>query len=169
MKPVASSIRQAILLLVLALLAGAAANAIRPDTLPWIEDWSAKRMAELGQGGSVDAKQAIPLLDREDVLFVDARGRAQFLEGHVPGALHIPYDPFSPSAAQGVQALPRERWLVIYCSSLTCDKASEMAETLRMEGFEDVLVMPGGWQAWLEAQGPVARQMDADQTEGGAQ
>jgi rhodanese-related sulfurtransferase len=45
-----------------------------------------------------------------------------------------------------------ENRTVVYCSSQSCAASHEVARRLREEaGLDNVYVLHGGWEAWLEA------------------
>jgi len=39
--------------------------------------------------------------------------------------------------------------IIIYCDSQKCDQSRLIAEKLRDLGNQDIRVLRGGWQAWL--------------------
>lgn len=54
-----------------------------------------------------------------------------------------------------INALPRDKTIVTYCSCLSDSGAVRAAETLRNNGFAKVLVLKGGWRGWQQANGPM--------------
>jgi rhodanese-related sulfurtransferase len=88
-----------------------------------------------------------------NVLWVDARSRADFERGHVPGAVLLNegeweqlIDPFLDAWRRGVN-------VVVYCSSRNCDASAEVARRLRDDAqIENVYVLKGGWEAWQALQ-----------------
>jgi rhodanese-related sulfurtransferase len=89
---------------------------------------------------------------RFPVLLIDARSAAAFGHDHIPGALWFG----ASQGDEGMVALARA-WqpgtrLVVYCDSSRCDAAQSAARRLRLElGLKDVVVLKGGWSAWIEA------------------
>jgi rhodanese-related sulfurtransferase len=89
---------------------------------------------------------------RSPVLMVDARSAAAFEKGHIPGALRLG----AGQGDEGILAVARA-WqpgakVVVYCDSPRCDAAQTAARRLRQElGLGDVVVLKGGWSAWIEA------------------
>ena len=148
-------LREACLLLFVALCLSAGLNAVRPDNIPWTEHWTDKKLRELGDKG-VDAARAKTLWASKSALFIDARDAESFAQGHIPDAESLPYDPFDPTAEQRILGLPKDRWLVLYCSSASCPLSKQMAEALTFNGYDKVLVLAGGYDAWTKEGGPVA-------------
>lgn len=50
------------------------------------------------------------LSEGDDVLVVDARSAAQYEQGHIPGAISVPYD----QVASRLDELPRDQDIVFY-------------------------------------------------------
>ena len=95
-----------------------------------------------------EAKQGV---GKPNVLFVDLRPADQYQQGHIPGALSLPYD----QAAQRVAELPRDKSLVIYCDCRNDNDAAQLAYRLRPLGYADLWVLRTGWQGWKAAGGTV--------------
>ncbi len=91
------------------------------------------------------------LSGRQDVAFVDARPREEFVAGHVSGALSAPMvDGTVP--AELVALLRGSRTVIVYDDTVEdCARSTRLAELLAQDGFSDVRVLEGGMPAWLEA------------------
>lgn len=140
-------------------------NVFRPDPLPWVEDWTGKRLAAYDPGTTLAPRDAIAAWER-DTLFVDVRTPVQFADGHVPNAINVPYDPFDFGfEAAALAAIPRDVPVILYCDSISCTKSKEMAEFLAFSGYNNVLVMPDGLVGWQEADGPLT---DGAEGQGGS-
>ena len=82
-----------------------------------------------------DAQSAHERLDAGDAIFVDVRERAEWDEGHVPGAVHIPRGSLE-SRAEGL--IPdRGQPLVVYCSGGS--RSVFAAKTLETLGYASVV------------------------------
>ena len=101
------------------------------------------------------------------------RGAREYLQGHVPGALHLHLDrdlSSAPTGANGRHPLPARDALAARLAAcgvhagqqvVAYDRsqgvfASRLWWLLRWLGHERVAVLDGGWQAWLDADGAVA-------------
>jgi len=82
---------------------------------------------------------------------VDVRGAAEFSDGHVPGSEHH----YLGTLAESLQSAPRDEPIALYCKSGT--RASIAASILQAQGFTDVVVAPGGIDAWEASGKPVER------------
>jgi rhodanese-related sulfurtransferase len=82
---------------------------------------------------------------------VDARPPSVYAQGHVPGALSVPASGQEKPPASVIPSLSREGVLVVYCEGGDCQSSLLLAKRLSAEGFKDIRVMTGGWEAWLAA------------------
>ena len=109
---------------------------------------------------SCSVQDAMRMHGRPDWVFVDVRDGSELeKEGKIPGAVHasrglleFKIDPGSPMHDPAFD--PSKRF-VFYCgtggrSALATQRALEM-------GFEQVVSMAGGFNAWKAADGPVER------------
>ncbi len=86
-----------------------------------------------------------------NVIWVDARPDEEVARDHVPGALSLNEDRWNELLPQFLAAWSPGKKVVVYCSAESCDLAREVAERLRKEAqIPDVLVLEGGWEAWLK-------------------
>jgi rhodanese-related sulfurtransferase len=95
------------------------------------------------------------LVEVEDVndrpALVDVRTPAEYAAGHMPGARTLPLHGLAAAAA----SLDPQRTVVVYASTMT--GGIDASYVLKQAGFRDVRSLAGGWDAWLEARGPVVR------------
>ena len=93
-------------------------------------------------------------LYRDKILFVDARNPEEFEEGHIVGAINIPYftiDRYSERLA----VIDKTEPLVTYCEGADCDMSIRLGNELFSKGFRKVFVFFGGWEEWSRANYPV--------------
>jgi rhodanese-related sulfurtransferase len=100
-------------------------------------------MAMEGGPGDVEQVTCDELLARgRDVLFVDVREPAEWMDGHIPGALHIPLGDLEERSGE----IPRNREVVMVCRS---GRRSEMAcRYLASAGYTRIRNLKGGMLAW---------------------
>jgi rhodanese-related sulfurtransferase len=82
-------------------------------------------------------------------VLLEALPSRYFLEGHLPGARHMPHDDVKTLAPALVADKTSE--IVVYCASQTCRNSHVAAQALRIMGYEHVLVYEGGKKDWVEA------------------
>jgi rhodanese-related sulfurtransferase len=87
-----------------------------------------------------------------NVLWLDARPAAEFRQDHIPGALLLNEDDWDELLPRVLDVWSRDKFIVVYCSSLKCHASQEVAKRLREEArLPRVYVVKGGWEAWLAA------------------
>jgi len=75
---------------------------------------------------------------------IDVRAEADYLKGHVPGAVNLPQERWPTLAG-----LRKEALNVIYCYSHVCHLAATAAVEFARQGYA-VMEMDGGFEAWEE-------------------
>ncbi len=103
---------------------------------------------QLASTQQLDARTASRLAHAP--VFLDVREASEFMEGHAPGARHIPYE----QLAGRVGELPRDRPLVTYCSAGV--RSSLATSILERSGLTPVNVR-GGFTAWRNAGLPIEK------------
>ncbi len=139
-----------LLLLVLSALAGAGANLLRPDPLPFLGDPAAQAAKEISAKGlgPMTPVKAAAFLDANGVFFLDARTPEEYAAGHVKGAKNLPYEAIFGDLAAAAKDYPKDAILIVYCGDPACGKSEELAEALKASGFPNVAVIPEGMEGW---------------------
>jgi rhodanese-related sulfurtransferase len=143
--------------LLLAVLAACARDVAR-------EEASGASTATALSGDSIAAERGSPVLairpgelrDRvaasDGPLLLDVRSPEEYAEGHIPGAVNIPYDAL-PDRLDEVERW-KNRGIVVYCR--TGRRAGIAEETLVAAGFSKVWDLEGHMTAWREAGRPTS-------------
>lgn len=92
-------------------------------------------------GGTLMAEQLAPA-DYRKLLVLDVRDAGQFARDHIPGAINIEWRQVFGQRAR----LPRDQTILVYCN--TSSFAGQVAMALRMDGFENVRLLHGGYNEW---------------------
>ena len=84
--------------------------------------------------------------ERGNFELVDSRPLVRYNEGHIPGAISIPYLEFNESAGK----LPKEKdkLLIFYCGSRSCRLSLSSAGKAEKMGYTRVKVFTEGLHAW---------------------
>ena len=97
-------------------------------------------------------------VEADAALIVDAREREEFAEGHLPGAVNVPYDDAMRDPALVRSLEPHDRPIIVYCSGGSCESSRYLAELMvRDFQLKRVLVYEGGFPEWAAAGKPVAK------------
>jgi rhodanese-related sulfurtransferase len=92
-------------------------------------------------GGTIMAEQ-IPAEEYKKMLVLDVRDGVQFAREHIPGAVNIEWRKVFAERAK----LPRDKTILVYCN--TGSFSGQVAMALRMEGYENVRILHGGFGEW---------------------
>jgi rhodanese-related sulfurtransferase len=99
------------------------------------------------------AELATRLRGPQPPLVAEILGPHYFASGHLPGALNLPLEAFVERAAQALPSKQRE--IVVYCASATCQNSDIAARKLLALGYVNVRVFRGGKAAWRDAGHPL--------------
>ncbi len=91
--------------------------------------------------GTLMAEQ-IPAEDYKKLFVLDVRDAAQFAKDHIPGAVNIEWRKVFAERAK----LPKDKTVLVYCN--TSSFSGQVAMALRMDGFENVRILHGGYGEW---------------------
>lgn len=86
-----------------------------------------------------------------NVLWVDARSRAEYDREHIPGGLLLNEEEWDALLPPLLDQWQPEQWIVIYCDSKQCHNSKSLALRLREAGLENVYLLKGGWVAWTKS------------------
>ncbi len=108
-------------------------------------------------GGQAADVSAVELREQQNSgsppVILDVRTDAEFERGHIPGAVHIPYDELD--GRSGEIPASSSNTIVVYCA--VGPRARRGERTLLQNGFSHVLHLNGGFRAWEEAGHPIER------------
>jgi rhodanese-related sulfurtransferase len=89
--------------------------------------------------------------DSAEIIVIDARTHEAYSQGHVPGAINLPWRKIDLSSAVG---MPKDKVLVTYCDGIHCNASTKAAMRLAALGFR-VKEMLDGMQGWRREGYPV--------------
>ena len=82
-------------------------------------------------------------------ILVDALGERYFAADHLRGAINIPH-----TASDDIllaQLPDRDAEIVTYCANPACQNSHVLAHRLKVLGYRNVAIFPGGKKEWQEA------------------
>ena len=137
------------MLLLLAAIPAAAAGLWHPRAPAWSKPMPVPTAAPASGEVTLATIEAW----QPDVLWVDARAREAYEQGHVPGAHSLNEDAWDEGLAAVLGAWTPGEKVVVYCDGGSCDASHAVAARLREEaGLSEVYVLHGGWAALRETQ-----------------
>jgi rhodanese-related sulfurtransferase len=151
--PLKQALWQAPALAALALLIALGVNHWRSDGIALVGAWSVNARFADAAGDSlvIGLEEAERLFQQNAALFVDARPQNQYADGHIRGALSLPWQAVDSHFIELVEQLEGPRTLITYCDGESCDLSHELALFLKEMGFENVRVLVNGWSVWQQA------------------
>ncbi len=97
------------------------------------------------------AELAELIQDGGDVLLIDVRTEGEYVEGHLPGAIVIPYDEFDLRYTEILEYKDRE--VVLYCH--VGGMGDFAGRVLLKNGFTNVKNLEGGIYGWINSGGKI--------------
>jgi len=79
---------------------------------------------------------------KEEVEIIDVRGKEEYEEGHIEGAVNIP----TPKLRSEYKELDRDKTYIVNCN--TGHRSSLAASILKQHGFTEVYNLAGGMTAY---------------------
>lgn len=150
-------VREACLILVVAAVGGGLVHQMRdPVTDDPAAPVAVSETEMLTGPKMVDLDTAVQWFDGGTVLFIDARDKYAYAEGHVPGALHLDPAETDTWMIDIYQRLPPDAWVVTYADADGDVHARLLAERLHEIGFANVYYLARGWPAWIDRGLPVS-------------
>lgn len=83
--------------------------------------------------------------------WVDPRSSRDYQEGHIPGAVNLPFQDVS----SGYKQFEGYSVVVVYGTDHVDARADAMSKRLLELGLKDVRTLRGGMRAWIEAGFPI--------------
>jgi rhodanese-related sulfurtransferase len=93
-------------------------------------------------GGGTIFPEQIPKDEWAKILVIDARDKAQYDKGHIPGAKHIEWRQVLAKRNE----IPKDKPVLLYCNQGTLSAQAGFA--LRLAGYENVRILQGGYNEW---------------------
>src|ERR1051326_9376588 len=114
-----------------------------------------RRIREIGATEAAEAVKKNP-----KILILDVREPAEWNEGHIPGALHVPRGMLEAKADleyanREPRLADRSQTIIVHCASGA--RSAMAADVLQEMGFTDVQSMAGGIVAWKEKGLPIEK------------
>jgi len=155
------TIREISVLVGTSIIAAFAVNYLSPAGIALVGQWdTAKGVITAVEKNDIvlddleigDVALAKKLYDSQEFIFVDARSRNDYDEGHISGAVSLPVGQFDEKIEVFLEQYPPEKSIVTYCSGRTCEDSHKLAQLLLAFGYTEINVFIDGFPGW-EAEG----------------
>jgi rhodanese-related sulfurtransferase len=145
--------RHLLLLAALATLSGPVAHAAEPASATPAPGTAAAAPAQAVavQPMSQDALLQQLAQHPDHLILLDVRTPQEFAEGHIAGAVNVPYDQLATRLAE----VPKDKDVVLYCRSGR--RAGIAAQVLAANGYKRLSHLEGDMIAWTEKGRPVVK------------
>lgn len=104
-----------------------------------------------GGGKTVSAQQAVQLANQQDGIFLDVRSHEAFKSGSIPQARHLP----AADLQAKLGSLPKDKPIIVVCDQGR--DSARAAGTLRKQGYDKVVSLEGGLNAWAQGGLPLSK------------
>ncbi|HUX08012.1 MAG TPA: metalloregulator ArsR/SmtB family transcription factor [Acidobacteriota bacterium] len=104
---------------------------IAEDRLGGIERVRSNFLEERGVEAHKDSEKLMERVHAGEAILVDFRPLEEYLAGHIPGAISLPYEDFDTR----IKDLPKDKGIIAYCRGSYCAAAIEAVRRLREQGF----------------------------------
>jgi rhodanese-related sulfurtransferase len=101
----------------------------------------------------VGATEAVMLINRKDAMVLDVREEKEFTAGHINNARHIPEKELGDRMKELEKF--KNKPLIVSCASGR--RAAAVADSLRKQGYTDIVALRGGIGAWQQAGMPLEK------------
>jgi len=131
-------------------------NQVRSNTLPLLCPWSVAEPDETFSEDvpTVSVEEAAVMFSHKAV-FIDARPEMYYNEGHIKGALNIPWHDVEDAFFEVMGDTPLDTSIITYCDGATCDLCDKLAVFMCDLGFSQVSALANGWTVWNQHRLPI--------------
>ena len=105
-------------------------------------------------GKKIDTSEATRIINKEKALVVDLRTSAEFNSGTISGAINL--EPDSVDKENSLFKANEKDHIILVCK--LGSSSSTVGGRLIKQGFENVNILSGGMQGWVQAGFPLIKQ-----------
>ncbi|MEW6672927.1 MAG: rhodanese-like domain-containing protein [Thermodesulfobacteriota bacterium] len=164
--PVRSIISEVALLLMLAVATAFFVNYFSPNGISLVGQWDPNR-GVISAAPQTDAifhelelespETAKKIYDGGTAVFIDARAKSFFDDGHIKGAFSLPLGEAGNRMEAFKNKFPHGTYLITYCSGRECDDSHQLAQILLENGFINVSIFIDGYPGWTAKGYPIEK------------
>jgi rhodanese-related sulfurtransferase len=113
-----------------------------------------------GDPQAITLSEAMMEFQSSNTIFLDARLEFDYRQGHIKGAVNLPYEEFDEFYPKVAPKIAKDKIIVAYCDGTECESSLLLARVLREEGYQHLKVFFGGWAEWEKAGLPIEKGED---------
>jgi rhodanese-related sulfurtransferase len=95
----------------------------------------------------VSKERVLELINSSDAVIVNVLGKQAFDENHILNSISMPLNRLE---SDGWKSLPKDKLIITYCHSQSCNASKRAASILKDNGFPNVAAYEGGISEWVE-------------------
>ena len=95
----------------------------------------------------ISKEKVLDLIGNPDTIIVNVLGKHSFDRVHIRNSISIPLNILEDG---GWRDLPKEKLIITYCHSESCNASKRAASILKENGFPKVAAYEGGISEWSE-------------------
>lgn len=144
-------------ILLIAVFLGLGYNQLQSNNLPMMFDWSDEPPDDqaVDNLSTITIDEAAALFKTNKAFFLDARPADIYAEGHIHGAINLPWQYVEEQCFEVIDQIPPDKTIITYCDGPTCHLGDFLADFLKDLGCEKVRVLENGWSVWKQNKLPV--------------
>ncbi|MFH1077160.1 MAG: rhodanese-like domain-containing protein [Pseudomonadota bacterium] len=155
METLKTGIKEAILIIAIAIPLALAINMLRKDGIPLFP----VPKPEPIEVSAIPSKPIKPELisieiasqkfHEKKALFIDARSCEDYRAGHISGAINLPFHEFSHYFPNVMPLLEKAEAIIAYCDGTDCSLGHDLTNLLSEMGFEHIFYLGNGLTEWI--------------------
>jgi rhodanese-related sulfurtransferase len=100
---------------------------------------------------NVSPKEAMKLIEQDNLIVIDVRTPEEYQSGHIPGAININVN--DPSFQEKAKTIDSNKKILVYCRS--GHRSTIASNQLKDLGFTKIYNLKGGIMAWEKENGKI--------------
>ncbi len=124
----------------------------------------ASDIPDVGRPIQIQLAKVKAMFDAKSATIIDARDPGEYADGHIPGAINMPYDQSVTDPEKLEKFDAKGKPIIVYCGGGTCELSMNLGFALVNAGQKKVLVYTGGWPEWSTSGNPAAKGATPDGT-----
>ena len=104
-------------------------------------------------GAQVGPSEAVMWINRKDALVIDVRDEGEFKAGHINNARHMP----EKQVTDRLKEIEKFKTKPIIVSCASGRRSASVVDSLKKQGFTEVVALAGGIGAWQQAGMPLEK------------
>lgn len=149
----------------LAVFTAFAVNFFSPKGIALVGEWDTSQgvITAKAKNNVIDHELEIDIIRAREIylsgksVFVDARTREAYEEGHIKNSVSLPLYEFDEMFEDFMDKYPASLTIVTYCTGRECEDSHQVAQYLSEMGYSDIKVYVDGYDEWKRGGYPIEK------------